>query len=76
MSNSNRSQIDVDTLNEFKHKLANLLEQYGIDGICLDWADCSDMSGVYDERVVITDKSGEPIGTLCAGFGVEVKDLK
>lgn len=42
-----------ESIDEFKAKLSDLLNSYGAE-ISFDCADCSDLYGIYDPKIVVT----------------------
>lgn len=75
LGNGSGNLLSDDKLKSFKNELADLLDKYGIDGIGLDYNDCSDTNGIYGESVSIFDwhGNGQSIGD---GMGVGAKELR
>jgi len=62
---------------DFKKELKELLTKHNAS-INLDFADCSDTHGMYDEKMIVEIRDGKTRfeATLSTGYSVDAHDLK
>jgi uncharacterized protein YutD len=56
---------------EFKKELQELMKRYDVESIDFGYSDCSDLAGVYDERIEVITKDNK-VFTLEQGYCFDV----